>query len=113
MGANHLLKDFRLNRIRKVIIYTSFIILVISLLFPLVNIDNSFVQKISLIFLIYGFFLWGIEHLFSILSDFGGNYELFQIIVILLWISSTILGFLTAFEQSFEIDFIDLIQNKT
>ncbi len=109
MDVSPLLKDLRLNKIRNIIIYASFITLIIALLFPLVNLENSLVQKSSLIFLIYGLFLWFLEHAAGFLGELADRDKNHEIITIILWAFFALLGFHIAFENAFDLKLINLI----
>ena len=108
MNPSKLLDRLRLNTIRNVIIYTSFIVLVISLLFPLQNISNSFVQKASLTFLVYGLYLWMLREIlggfvYKSHRDSEANFFL------AIWLILALFGFIVTFKLAFGVKFLSLI----
>ncbi len=111
MDITKLFSGLKLNRIRNLIIYASFIALIVSLIFPMQGLDNSFVQKASLSFFFYGLFLWAIENLaFVIVDEFNDEG---QQILFALWILVGLIGFYATFKIVFDISILDIIFPKT
>lgn len=110
MNISKLLSGLKLNRIRNLIIYASFIVLIVSLIFPMQSLDNSFVQKASLSFFIYGLFLWAIENLVFVLMDEFDNEG--QQILFASWIIVGLVGFCITFKVAFDINIFDVIFSK-
>jgi len=108
MDIAKLFSGLRLNCIRNVIIYASFILLVISLLFPLQNIDNNFVQKASLSFFIYGLALWLLEHVAIGLGETEPDDT--QMVIIVAWVILALIGFCITFKIAFGISFIGVFK---
>ena len=109
MNISKLLGNLKLNKIRNMILYASFIILIVSLTFPLQDIENSLVQSASFSFFIYGLFLWGVERVMgplveSINDDLGGFFS------VVLWIALVIIGFIITFKIAFGVEFTEVIQ---
>ncbi|MBS3074680.1 hypothetical protein J4447_04510 [Candidatus Pacearchaeota archaeon] len=100
MNFSDFLKDLRLNKARNIVIYASFIILIISLLFPLQKIDNLLVQKASFSFLIYGVYLWFIERIIQVLIE-QSREDWEAIIAGVFWIFLIIAGFIVTWKLVF------------
>lgn len=102
MKIDNLLKNLKLDSIRNIIIYTSFIILVISIIA-----NNQSTQKASSVFFIYGLFLWFLEHCVDVISLKTSKKDTSKLLF--LWGLFAIIGFVMSFELAFGKDIIMLI----
>lgn len=109
MKNGTLLNNLRLNKIRNIVIYASFIILVFSLIFEM-RTDNFLVTRVSLIFLIYGLYLWLLEYIEASLEALAENDQNAQILVVVAWVVFSVLGFFKAFKIAFNVSLLDVIR---
>ena len=110
MSISNFFADLKLNKARNVVIYASFTLLVISLLFSLQNINNSYVQKAAFSFFVYGLFLWLIENMAKWLIELSDD-DLVAVIVLILWGALVIIGFIIVFKIAFNLEVITTISN--
>lgn len=105
-----LLKGLRLNCPRNYILYLAGIILVLSLLFDLKGVDNSFVAKSSLSFIFFGLYLWLLDNAFY--GGVGYIDKSLEIPFGILWLLLIIFGFSMTLDFAFGFDISYFFNSK-
>ena len=111
MNFSDFMKGLRLNKVRNIIIYASFIFLLVSLVVNLQGIDNNLVQRASFAFLVFGCYWWFLEDL---IYAFGEKFrmESEQFLLFVIWIFLIIFGFFVAYKFSFGQSLLDTLNNN-